>query len=363
MRGARSSRRRLAGALVIGLFMPLLFELLLGFSGVTRSYRRRMDMISDIMLADPLLFWRLLPDLDVVYNGVEVRTGPQGWRDWLRGEPPTGALICLGDSVTFGWDVEGTASYPTQLARLLAIRGDERAVINAGVPGYSSLQCRLAWERRLAALSPSVVVLSCGINDRFTGGRTDQQRQAAQSTWQYQCIHRLRHLHTAVLLQQLMRRQPRVRAGGFVDDGSGSMHRVPADQYRSNLEWFATRSRHDGFALVLVNQKTTSDPPGYNEHHLAMQETAAAHGLPLVDMVALVDRELGDLTGAVAAQSDPAPPRETSAAEPAADAGRWNRTVLSLETRTGYEMLFQDNYHPNPRGYRIMAEAVARTIK
>jgi hypothetical protein len=42
----------------------------------------------------------------------------------------------LGDSVTFGYGVDQTQSFPAELERLLNQSG-KYEVINAGVPGYS----------------------------------------------------------------------------------------------------------------------------------------------------------------------------------------------------------------------------------
>ena len=58
---------------------------------------------------DPLLFWRLRPNLrDVLWDSMRVTTNDQGLRyDHDVGRKPPGAfrIVCVGDSVTFGYRV------------------------------------------------------------------------------------------------------------------------------------------------------------------------------------------------------------------------------------------------------------------
>jgi lysophospholipase L1-like esterase len=72
-------------------------------------------------------------------------------------------VICLGESTTFGNDVE--ANYPASLRRILTTRGTPADVINAGVPGWVSDQVALRAEHQLAAYKPDAVILYVGWND------------------------------------------------------------------------------------------------------------------------------------------------------------------------------------------------------
>ena len=80
---------------------------------------------------DPDLIWRPKTGPFSPFN-------PQGFRGLPASleKPPTGLrIIALGDSNTFGWDVDEGANWPAQLQQLLAVSHAGAEVINAGVWG------------------------------------------------------------------------------------------------------------------------------------------------------------------------------------------------------------------------------------
>jgi lysophospholipase L1-like esterase len=138
---------------------------------------------SGIFEGDPLLLWRLKPDLhDVVWDYTIVSTNAQNLRadHALKAkEPGTIRIVCLGDSVTFGYrvppvwperptDYDPTwLPYPMLLEKSLraANPGREVEAIAMAVPGYTSHQ-GLAWLRRdIDSLQPDLLIVSFGWND------------------------------------------------------------------------------------------------------------------------------------------------------------------------------------------------------
>ena len=123
---------------------------------------------STIFEGDPLLLWRLKPNLDhVVWDFTVLSTDSDHLRDLdshqkLKPKPP-GAIriVCLGDSVTFGYRVPAVwpekpteydpewLPYPMLLEKHLraANPGQAIEVVTMAVPGYTSHQ-GLAWLRR-----------------------------------------------------------------------------------------------------------------------------------------------------------------------------------------------------------------------
>jgi lysophospholipase L1-like esterase len=109
----------------------------------------------------------------------------RGFRDVAP--PPSGKapdelrILCIGDSVTFGFNVDQAASYPEQLREALRARyGRPVRVINAGTPGWSWIQGVRFLEREGLALRPDVVVMAHGANDRFFPAKiTDVERLGA----------------------------------------------------------------------------------------------------------------------------------------------------------------------------------------
>jgi lysophospholipase L1-like esterase len=132
---------------------------------------------------DPVLFWRLRPDVkEAIWDFTVVSTNAQGFRHARDiGDKPPGRfrIVCVGDSVTFGFRIplvfpdapdqydRNDAPYPMRLERMLVAEYPARdvEVIALAVPGYSSFQGRILLERTIDWLEPDVVVICFGFND------------------------------------------------------------------------------------------------------------------------------------------------------------------------------------------------------
>ncbi len=98
---------------------------------------------------------------------VEALNG-DGFRDrWHSPEKadPEPRVICLGDSVTFGAEIPADQAYPQVLERRLRSRGQWVDVMNAGMPGWSTRQERIAYTRILRRYRPDLVILGVCLND------------------------------------------------------------------------------------------------------------------------------------------------------------------------------------------------------
>ena len=83
------------------------------------------------------------------------------------------AILCIGDSNTFGIGAAPGRSYPDQLHELLVASGSQRAVVNLGVSG---LRAGAALDRLEAAIDravPRAVVFLAGLNDRTRSLRAE----------------------------------------------------------------------------------------------------------------------------------------------------------------------------------------------
>lgn len=152
-----------------------------------------------IFEGDPLLLWRLKPNLDrVVWDYTVLSTNAQGLRaDYPTKTKPAGTyrIVCLGDSVTFGYRVPTVwpdkptefdhewLPYPTLLERQLRAANPNRQieVFPMAVPGYTSHQ-GLAWLRRdIDYYQPDLVIVSFGWNDVSLSDVPD--RKAIRTDW------------------------------------------------------------------------------------------------------------------------------------------------------------------------------------
>ena len=116
---------------------------------------------------DPDLGWAPVPNARAEFTGsrtVDVQNNSIGLRDigQERGRKPT--ILFIGDSFTWGFDVEAKDRFTEILRRKMP----QAAIVNAGVPGYGTDQEYLLLERLWDAVKPDVVVLMyCSDNDRF----------------------------------------------------------------------------------------------------------------------------------------------------------------------------------------------------
>lgn len=152
-----------------------------------------------IFEGDPLLLWRLKPNLDhAVWDFTLLSTNAQSFRsDYpIRAKPPGAVrIICLGDSVTFGYRVPAIwpdkprdydpewLPYPMLLEKLLRAANPDRKieVIAMAAPGYTSHQ-GLAWLRRdIEKLQPDFLTASFGWNDVSFSDVPD--REAIRTNW------------------------------------------------------------------------------------------------------------------------------------------------------------------------------------
>jgi lysophospholipase L1-like esterase len=301
--------------------------------------RERQDRVRAFE-ADPLLFWRLRPGLDeVIWASTLVSTNSQGYR-YPRdvGVKPEGGLrvLCLGDSVTFGYQVplvhrdrpeeydRSARHYPALLETRLIGRFPGRSVevIPLAVPGYSSHQGRVWLGRDLAALDADAVVVAFGWNDADLRPATD--RIAMPGGW----LHRLsRHV---VLSSQVM-----IRAAAWLQP-------EPAPR-----------------TAAAANAVPRVPLPDFVDNHRAMARVAARAGVPLL-VLGPIYRD---------AVTDPDTARRMAANRAALAAAMRGAGVAYLElpelTEAGHPgnaPLFIEEVHPSPAGHARLAAAVERGL-
>lgn len=289
-----------------------------------------------IFAGDPLLFWRLQPNLDHVnWDFTVVSTNAQGLRhegDIARKQPGALRVLCLGDSVTFGYRVpvvfpqnpQGYAPdwlpYPMLLERRLraANPGRQIEVIALAVPGYTSYQGRLWLQRDITALAPDVVVACFGWNDIGLRVQPDSVVMPvgwARVTYRHLLDYSQALAHAALWLQQRKGAQL-----AHTPAPTATVPRVPQADYVNNMLEIARLARtHNAQALFIapVYRDAVTNPAEaarLREHRDVLRTAAAQHGVQFLEI-----REL---------------------------------------TETNYpatQRLFGELIHPNHEGHRLMA--------
>ncbi len=134
------------------------------------------------MQGDDYLPLRLLPNRDhVLVNGFPASINSLGFRG-KNIENKKNKILCLGDSVTFGWSASGDqGTYPHQLEKIL--NRPDTEVINSGVPRANSLHLLNTYLVKGAPLKPSLVLILEGWNDLLFQIAPAPQVSSAQIFW------------------------------------------------------------------------------------------------------------------------------------------------------------------------------------
>jgi lysophospholipase L1-like esterase len=270
---------------------------------------------SGIFEGDPLLLWRLKPNLDhAVWDFTVLSTNS----DHLRSQNSTdtlapkqsGALriVCLGDSVTFGfrvpvvWPDKPTEYDPEWLPFSMLLEKELRAanprkqidVVNMAVPGYTSHQ-GLAWLRRdIGRLKPDLLVVSFGWNDASLSELPDREAvntgwPAFGTRWLVDHSQALAHAtHWLRSWQQLERKnEPPLRAR--------PQARVSQDDYLANLIAIEQLARQNGAAVIVMAapyRDHSSEAPEADlmlQYRIALGTTMRQRKVPFLEIKELTE--------------------------------------------------------------------------
>jgi len=201
------------------------------------------------MERDPLLGYRLRPSCTGYLHHTALRTNALG----LRGpdvpdDDGRPRILALGDSCTFGWQVQESESYPALLEERLSTDGRRPfRVLNAGVPGYTTHQGLHVLRERAPALRPEIVTIAFGFNDAARDGDLESQLAALRAS--------ARFLRLDDWLMTHSRFYQRLRHGleEPTDAGASRPPRIPLDRYAANLTSLVTLAREHGAKPVLVS--------------------------------------------------------------------------------------------------------------
>ena len=93
-------------------------------------------------------------------------------------------LVCLGDSVTFGWNIPYEKSYPFLLGKKLREQYPEALVINSGIGGQTVVDGPDRLESDVLYYNPQLVIINFGLNDAFIIIEKDSQEQVKSTSSQ-----------------------------------------------------------------------------------------------------------------------------------------------------------------------------------
>jgi lysophospholipase L1-like esterase len=239
-----------------------------------------MDINPVPLVPDPELLWRNRPGSQKTQPvNPEAYDRPASWsvtvdaRGYRSGPPGLEAdhpgvyrILCVGDSVTYGFNVDAEDTYPKQLEALLERRYPDRhfEVINAGVPGWSWIQGRRYLEVEGLALRPDVVVIGHGTNDQFFPTTvTDSERIGHSTSWISRAYRRLAirlantNLYRLASALSPRRSEP---GPGCAAQPSGACRRVGIPEIEAAIGEIDAMTRAAGANLLLLNTDFMETP-------------------------------------------------------------------------------------------------------
>lgn len=206
---------------------------------------------------DYYLFWKLKHISWDDFHAVN----EQGFRGKVISIPkPKGVfrIFVIGDSCAFGNALKHTQAYPFYLEGLLNQPGNKVTyeVVNAGVPGYSSLQGLRHLERDILPYQPDLVIASFGWNDTWPAVFYTDKEQKSPSYLSSAIYRTLQHSLVFVYLENIISVGMAKMRISYANNNEKSEQRsrVPEDDFVENLNAIVTLGIKKHFKVVFLNQ-------------------------------------------------------------------------------------------------------------
>jgi lysophospholipase L1-like esterase len=311
--------------------------------GVKRSY---MDVYSPVREEKDrtALLRQFLPVLPASLKGNpvwKVSLNSQGFRDKefpRRKSSSAFRILCLGDSWTFGANVDQENAYPQRLEALLKEefpRADFE-VFNLGVLAYSSHQGLDLLKRKVNEMAPDFVLIGFGMNDASVAGYRDKDmsRYQVQSAMREKAVRVLKKIEVYKLLRylsQVTRHKPgtigeymqKVAASAGTEaeawiGGRGNetadyeklkeYTRVSPSDYEKNIVSMIRLARVHGAGVILLYNELWDTP-----YRTVLEKVSREREVPLVDSNTLIDRARAEIERALEEKLDLYPHEESRA--------------------------------------------------
>ncbi len=253
-------------------------------------------------MTDPYMGYRLRPgykDPKGFYNVNSL--GFRGWEFNKEKGLDERRIICLGGSTTFGDSSSPAMTYPNILKRMINERLElNYEVINAGVPGYTTLQLKRYLISELFDYKPDILVVAVGWNDIIQSFRkkwTPQDTLNQESKFSF-----LGKAAVYRLMKKIIFKKKVIEIDKGVSDPRALLF------FEKNLMEIAEKAKENNIRLILmeepiaVSHKDFQKPDmvttffkayekkeiklrieTFQQYSEVMKKTASANNLPFID--------------------------------------------------------------------------------
>jgi len=302
----KNNSKTLTFAVVIAFFVfcVILIEVVLHLMALNSSFFLFLHPSGKITVKidDPFLSWSLLPFGSIkspIVHDVEIKINSNGFRgkEFERRKPKDAfRIFCMGDSSVYAMEVDSEEAYPSILEKKLKekVHGKKVEVINAGVPGYETLQGLILLKRKILKYDPDLIVISYGFND-YTFRKKGHEDDTFIGDFGYK---RYLRLYTSkLMLYKLVKRffyedptkKPMVPKifGADAEFTGGDSHRVPESDYIKNLGEIVETARNRNVKVVFFSLA--------NPYRKQMKLAAEKYSVPFFDTTEFLGRLLDDI--------------------------------------------------------------------
>ena len=280
---ARLSSQWIRGLALTGLLLIVIPEFVLRAKSYHRTlyYERRGDLLFTPIPNQEYMEKVSMTPSQINGHGLRGRELESGKR----------LILCLGDSITYGYGLSDAQTFPARLDAAIKQRSNEFEVANGGVNAYPMA---LMWQRFLhlwdQGLRPEAVVLGYSFNEGWVGhlvGADDATKAAFERR-----VHLKNLLRTSAIYNLVMENWARTYYDAIKTKLVPGTHQIEADpatsddSYEQGLDRFVEDLRKRGvkpYFVVLCafngkNNRFDSDGPLHNR----FAAFAEAHGVPYV---------------------------------------------------------------------------------
>lgn len=233
--------------------------------------------------------------------GPSTTTNQDGFRgDRITAKKPPGAfrILCLGDSVTFGGgNVSDNETYPYYLKWNIHRDhpGRRIQVINAGCPGYTSVQGLELLKRKGLSYDPDIIIVGFVHHEHLFARKTDLQ----QMTSAPESVRYIKSLLYRSSFYLMIRRivAPGTLSMSHLAGAPGDMQntmqnemvmRVPVEYYKKTLQEFIDLAASKKISLIFLSlpNPDASTRQQENEHLVALREIVDENKSYFIDLEA-----------------------------------------------------------------------------
>ena len=221
------------------------------------------------------------------FGRLKAHINDDGYREIPINEDVQDQIVFLGDSSTFGFEVPVEDTFAYKTAKCLGMKP-----VNAAVPGYTSTQSMLQWQRLSLDVQPKILVVASLWSDLVQTKYPDSKlfsEQLQVSSWQTWLYHHsyvyqwlYEHFQTDNNADRNQIFWQRLLKG---EDQRSFSPRVPPKDYERNLnEIFSLSTDVQRVMLLLPTNVRMGQPREAKEYRLIAQKIAQQHGALVVDM-------------------------------------------------------------------------------